>query len=265
MSVLLKLHEVVVRRQQREILHGISLAFEPGTVTALVGPNGAGKSTLIRAMLGLTKPVAGFAEIDGAPLDRLGRREVARRVAYLPQGQTLHWPLAVERLVALGRMPHLGPLSRLSPEDEAMVDAALARADVLHLKGRVATELSGGERARVLLARALAVGAPALIADEPLAALDPGHQIDVMDLLKAQARAGSLVVTVLHDLGMAARYCDRLVLMDRGALVAEGPPMEVLTEARLASVYGISACIEADRDWPLILPTGRVRGPAQQG
>jgi iron complex transport system ATP-binding protein len=123
----------------------------------------------------------------------------------------------------------------------------------------VATELSGGERARVLLARALAVGAPGLIADEPLAALDPGHQIDVMDLLKAEASAGSLVVTVLHDLGMAARYCDRLLLMDKGKLVADGAPLEVLTEQSLGEVYGISACIEPDRDWPLILPTGRIK------
>jgi iron complex transport system ATP-binding protein len=237
----------------------VNLTLEPGQLVGIIGPNGAGKSTLIRALLGLAKSHGGVVHIDGAPFERLGRKEIARRIAYLPQGQTLHWPLAVERLVALGRMPHLGPLSRLSAEDEAVIDGALARADVLHLKGRVATELSGGERARVLLARALAVGAPALIADEPLAALDPGHQIDVMDLLKAEARAGSLVVTVLHDLGMAARYCDRLLLMDKGALVADGAALDVLTEQRLASVYGISACIEPNRDWPLILPTGRIK------
>ena len=248
-----------VRLGRHRAVSGIDLHLEPGQLVGIIGPNGAGKSTLIRAMLGLVKRDSGIVLIDGADSARLTRREIARRIAYLPQGQTLHWPLAVERLVALGRMPHLGPLSRLSTEDEAQIDAALARADVLHLKGRVATELSGGERARVLLARALAVGAPALIADEPLAALDPGHQIDVMDLLKAEARAGSLVVTVLHDLGMAARYCDRLVLMDRGSLVADGAPLDVLTEASLASVYGISACIEADGDWPLILPTGRIK------
>jgi iron complex transport system ATP-binding protein len=232
----------------------------PGQLVGIIGPNGAGKSTLIRAMLGLVKPASGGVWIDGASMASLSRRELARRIAYLPQGQTLHWPLLVERLAALGRMPHLGPLSRLSADDEALVDAALARADVLHLKGCIATELSGGERARVLLARALAVGAPALIADEPLAALDPGHQIDVMDLLKAEARAGSLVLTVLHDLGMAARYCDRLLLMDKGRLVADGAPMEVLTEQSLAQVYGISACIDPDGDWPLILPTGRIKG-----
>ncbi|KKW93358.1 ABC transporter ATP-binding protein [Sphingobium chungbukense] len=249
-----------VRLGRHSALDGVDLHLEPGRLVGIIGPNGAGKSTLIRALLGLVKRESGSVLIDGIDSARLTRRDVARRIAYLPQGQTLHWPLAVERLVALGRMPHLGPLSRLSAEDEAQIDAALARADVLHLKGRVATELSGGERARVLLARALAVGAPALIADEPLAALDPGHQIDVMDLLKAEAQAGSLVVTVLHDLGMAARYCDRLLLMDRGSLVADGAPLEVLTEENLARVYGISARIETAGDRPLILPMGRIRG-----
>ncbi|HKY81554.1 MAG TPA: ABC transporter ATP-binding protein [Sphingobium sp.] len=257
--VTIRVQDLSVRLGRHAAVAGVTATLEPGQLVGIIGPNGAGKSTLIRAMLGLTKPCAGVVEIDGAAIGRLTRGAIARRIAYLPQGQTLHWPLAVERLVALGRMPHLGPLSRLTPEDEAQIDAALARADVLHLKGRVATELSGGERARVLLARALAVGAPALIADEPLAALDPGHQIDVMDLLQAEARAGSLVVTVLHDLGMAARYCDRLLLMDEGALVADGVPMAVLTEQALAQVYGITACIEPDRAWPLILPTGRVR------
>ena len=248
-----------VRLGRHLAVTGVTTMFEPGQLVGIIGPNGAGKSTLIRALLGLVRVDSGAVAIDGSPIASLSRKDVARRVAYLPQGQTLHWPLLVERLVALGRMPHLGPLSRLSDQDEAIVDAALTRADVLHLKGRIATELSGGERARVLLARALAVGAPALIADEPLAALDPGHQLDVMDLLKAEALAGSLVVTVLHDLGMAARYCDRLLLMDKGRLVADGKPMAVLTEQSLAEVYGISACIEPDGEWPLILPTGRIK------
>jgi len=256
----IRVEELAVRLGRHAAVSDVTIDLMPGQLVGIIGPNGAGKSTLIRAMLGLVKPASGGVWIDGASMASLSRRELARRIAYLPQGQTLHWPLLVERLAALGRMPHLGPLSRLSADDEALVDAALARADVLHLKGRIATELSGGERARVLLARALAVGAPALIADEPLAALDPGHQIDVMDLLKAEARAGSLVLTVLHDLGMAARYCDRLLLMDKGRLVADGAPMEGLTEQSLAQVYGISACIDPDGDWPLILPTGRIKG-----
>ena len=257
--VTIRAQNLSVRLGRHPAVDGMDLDLKPGQLVGIIGPNGAGKSTLIRAMLGLVKRDGGTMLIDGIDSARLDRRDIARRIAYLPQGQTLHWPLAVERLVALGRMPHLGPLSRLSAEDAAQIDAALTRADVLHLKGRIATELSGGERARVLLARALAVGAPALIADEPLAALDPGHQIDVMDLLKGEARSGSLVVTVLHDLSMAARYCDRLVLMDHGSLVADGPPLDVLTEANLAKVYGISARIDVDRDWPLILPTGRIK------
>lgn len=251
-----------VRLGRHVAVRDVAVTLEPGQLVGIIGPNGAGKSTLIRAMLGLAKPRAGRVLIDGQDVTRIDRGAIARAIAYLPQGQTLHWPLSVDRLVALGRLPHLGPLSRLSDADEAAVEAAMARADVLHLKGRIATELSGGERARVLLARALAVGARGLIADEPLAALDPGHQIDVMNLLRDEARSGALVVTVLHDLSMAARWCDRLLLMDGGALVADGAPMDVLTTQALADVYGITACIDPGNGWPLILPTGRVPRPA---
>lgn len=239
-------------------LRDIYAVLRPGSLTGVIGPNGAGKSTLIRAILGLVKPAAGVALIDDEPVARMARADIARRIAYLPQGQTLHWPLSVARLVALGRLPHLGPLSRITPADEALIDAAMARADVAHLRDRVATELSGGERARVLLARALAVGAPALIADEPLASLDPGHQIDVMQLLAREAREGALVVAVLHDLTLAARYCDRLLLLSRGRLIADGPPAEVLTADRLARVYGIGARIEESANGLLIVPTDRL-------
>lgn len=246
-----------VRLGRHPAVTGIDLKLTPGQLVGVIGPNGAGKSTLIRALLGLVRPAAGRVTIDGADSAGLDRRMIARTIAYLPQGQTLHWPLSAERLVALGRLPHLGPLSRVLEADAAAIDAAMAQTDALHLKDRIATELSGGERARILLARALAVGAPALIADEPLAALDPGHQIDVMALLRGQSRSGALVVTVLHDLSMAARWCDRLLLMDGGALVADGAPLEVLTHANLARVYGVTARIEPGEE-PLVLPTGRV-------
>lgn len=257
--VTLRAENLSVRLGRHAAVRDVDVTLEPGALVGIIGPNGAGKSTLIRALLGLAKPQAGQVTIDGQDVARLDRQAIARAVAYLPQGQTLHWPLSVERLVALGRLPHLGPLSRLTGADDAAIEAAMARADVLHLKGRVATELSGGERARVLLARALAVGARALIADEPLAALDPGHQIDVMDLLREEARGGALVVTVLHDLSMAARYCDRLLLMEGGALVADGGPMDVLTPEALARVYGVTARIEQAGDGPMILPMGRVK------
>jgi iron complex transport system ATP-binding protein len=243
----------------RPVLHGISATLEPGTLIGVIGPNGAGKSTLARAMLGLLKPSAGRVLIDGRDVAAIPRGELAKRIAYLPQGQTLHWPLTVERLVALGRLPHLAPFSRIGEADHAAIERAMERADVGALRHRVATELSGGERARALIARALAVEAPALVVDEPLASLDPGHQIEVMALLREQARAGALVVAVLHDLTMAARHCDRLLVLRNGVLVADGAPADVLTADTLASVYGVTAWTGGDPEMPLIVPIDRVR------
>jgi len=263
--VKLRLDDVAVMLGGRAVVRGFTVAADSPGLVGVIGPNGAGKSTLVRAILGLVPASAGTIRIDGVEVGRIDRHDLARRLAYLPQGQTLHWPLRVERLVALGRLPHLGPLSRPGPGDLAMVEAAMARVDVLHLRARDATTLSGGERARVLLARALAVGAAGLVADEPLAALDPGHQIDVMELMWREARDGALVIAVLHDLTMAARYCDRLLLIDAGRLVADGAPAEVLTPERLRSVYGIEARIENVEGAPVIVPLGRCPAPRAAG
>ncbi|WP_374526646.1 ABC transporter ATP-binding protein [Sphingopyxis sp.] len=243
---------------RRSVVKEASATFAPGTLTGIVGPNGAGKSTLARAMLALV-PATGAVHIDGIDAAAMPRADLARRIAYLPQGQTLHWPLTVERLVGLGRLPHLAPMSRIGEIDTAAIERAMARADILPLRHRIATELSGGERARVLFARALAVEAPALIADEPLASLDPGHQIDAMDLLRTEAGAGRLVIAVLHDLTMAARYCDRLLIVDGGRIVADGTPRDVLTPALLRAVYGIDARVESNGDWPTVTTLGRAR------
>ena len=255
--VTLSLDNVSVNLGRRPVLNAVTATLAPGELIGIVGPNGAGKSTLVRSLLGLLRPVGGMVALDGQAVADMPRRQVARAIAYLPQGQTLHWPLSVERLVALGRLPHLGPMSLISAGDYAAIEDAMARADVLGLRDRIATELSGGERARVLLARALAVEAPGLIADEPLASLDPGHQIDVLELLTREAQAGCMVVSVLHDLTMAARYCDRLLLLNGGRLVADGKPLEVLTPERLRSVYGITARIEDAGGWPSIVPLRR--------
>ncbi|WP_338425191.1 ABC transporter ATP-binding protein [Sphingopyxis kveilinensis] len=254
--VTLALDRVGVTLGRRAVLHDVSATFAPGTLTAIVGPNGAGKSTLVRALLALI-PATGSVRVDGVEAATMLRAELARRIAYVPQGQLLHWPLTVERLVGLGRLPHLAPMSRISAADAAAIERAMARADVLDLRDRVATELSGGERARALFARALAVEAAALIADEPLASLDPGHQIDVMELLRGEAAAGATVIAVLHDLTMAARYCDRLLLIDGGRAVADGPPAEVLTAERLRAVYGIEARVDSGGAWPAITTLGR--------
>ncbi|WP_428627798.1 ABC transporter ATP-binding protein [Sphingopyxis sp.] len=257
--VSLVLDHVGVTLARRAVVSDVSATFSPGTLTAIVGPNGAGKSTLARAMLALV-PATGRVLVDGVHAAAMPRAELARRIAYVPQGQLLHWPLTVERLVGLGRLPHLAPMSRIADTDVAAIERAMARADVLDLRNRIATELSGGERARVLFARALAVEAPALIADEPLASLDPGHQIDVMDMLQAEAANGALVIAVLHDLTLAARYCDRLLLIDEGRIVADGAPATVLTAERLRAVYGIDARVETGGDWPTITTFGRALG-----
>ena len=256
--VTIALDNVDVALGRRTVVSSASARFQPGTLTGIVGPNGAGKSTLARAMLALV-PATGSVRIDGIEVAAIARADLARRIAYLPQGQTLHWPLTVARLVRLGRLPHLAPMSRISDADAAAIERAMERADVLSLRDRIATELSGGERARVLFARALAVEAPALIADEPLASLDPGHQIDVMDLLRAEADSGKTVLAVLHDLTMAARYCDRLLIVDGGRIVADGSPAEVLTPDLLRTVYGIDARVESSGDWPTVTLFGRTR------
>jgi iron complex transport system ATP-binding protein len=242
---------------RRPVLHGIDARFDGSGLIGVIGPNGAGKSTLARAMLGLLPATAGRVTVDGRDVAAMPRAGLARTIAYLPQGQALHWPLSVDRLVALGRLPHLAPFSRLSDADRVAIDRAMVLADIAGLRDRDATELSGGERARVLLARALAVEAPVLIADEPLASLDPGHQLEVMELLRAQANAGVLVIAVLHDLGMAARFCDRLLLLDRGRLVIADTPANVLTTDRLEAVYGIEAWIGTVGGAPSIVPLHR--------
>lgn len=238
------------------ILHGVSGEWEAAQFIGIIGPNGAGKSTLLRALLGLI-PYQGEIAIQGNPLQSLKPIARAQQIAYLPQGQNIHWPLLVERLVGLGRLPHLGPLSRISAADQAAIQRAMQRANIAHLKDRDATSLSGGERARVMLARALAVEAPALLADEPLANLDPAHQLDVMELLQKEAASGALVVAVLHDLPLAARYCDRLIMLHHGRIAADGPPPAILTPELLRTVYELEAAIDFSGKYPSIQPIGR--------
>ena len=242
---------------KRTVLHGIDARIEPGALVGVIGPNGAGKSTLARAITGLIPPAAGQVLLDGSDVQRVPRARLARRMAYLPQGQMVHWPLTVERLVSLGRLPHLAPFSAVGSEDRAAVERAMERAEIIELRDRVVTELSGGERARALIARALAVEAPALIADEPLAALDPGHQLQMMELLKAEAAAGALVIAVLHDLAMAARFCDRLILIHEGRLIADGTASTVLTPEHLSRCYNIRAWTGTIESQAVVLPLSR--------
>jgi len=224
---------------RRPVLRQIGFEAGVGEFIGLIGPNGAGKTTLLRAILQLIPASAGEVRWDGRSVAGMDSRARATTLAYLPQGQTLHWPLTARRVVELGRLPRLGPLSQLSPDDEAAVDAAMAAADVASLADRETTSLSGGERARVLLARALAVGAPVLLVDEPTASLDPYHVLQIMRMLRQTAERGALVIAVMHDLGLVTRFCDRAVLLNDGRLVADGTPRAVLGAERLRAVYRV--------------------------
>ena len=231
---------VVVRLGGNLVVDGVTLALKAGELAVLIGPNGAGKTTLVRALAGLI-PAEGRIAIEGRSLASLAPRERARRIAYLPQGHAFHWPMAVAAVVTLGRHPYGDVFSGVTEADRAAVERALVATDALRFAARAVTELSGGERARVALARALASDAPILIADEPTTSLDPRHQLTVMALLTNIAHGGTAVLAIVHDLALATRFADRLMIMDRGRLVAEGSPREVLTRERIAAVFGVEA------------------------
>jgi iron complex transport system ATP-binding protein len=225
----------------RVVLKDISLALSSGRLVALVGPNGAGKTTLLRALAGLV-PSRGAIHVGDDALSSLSLRERARRFAYLPQGHIVHWPLPARDIVALGRYPHgATDPARLTPRDTDAVLRAMQATDALQFSERRVTELSGGERSRVALARVFAVEAPVILADEPTSSLDPRHQIDVMKSLRAAADRGTLVVVVTHDLGLAARFADTVLVLSEGRLVSQGAPAEALSEQVMGDVFRISA------------------------
>jgi len=225
----------------RMVLKDVSLALSPGHLVALVGPNGAGKTTLLRALAGLV-PATGAIDVGGEALSSLRLSQRARRFAYLPQGHLVHWPLPARDIVALGRYPHgATDPARLTPDDAEAVQRAMRAADVVELGERRVTELSGGERSRVALARVFAVEAPVILADEPTSSLDPRHQIDVMKTLRAAADQGTLVMVVTHDLGLAARFADIILVLSDGRLVSQGAPAQALSEQMMADVFRISA------------------------
>ena len=221
-----------------EAVAGISLRLARGEVVGVIGPNAAGKSTLARLCCGLLKPQQGSVSLQGEPLSRLSRRERARRVAFLPQHPPHDLSFTAHEVALMGRAPHLGLWSLEGPRDLDRARAALQEVDALELGDRPISQLSGGERQRVFLARAFAQEAALLVLDEPTAALDLAHQVLLVNALRRRAREGGGALLVLHDLALAGAACDRLALLDRGRVVAEGTAGEVLRPAVLSPVYG---------------------------
>jgi iron complex transport system ATP-binding protein len=236
------------------ILRGVDLQVADGEWVAVVGPNGAGKSTLLRLLAGLVRG-DGDLVLDGRPVSELRRRDRALLVALVVQSPTIPEGATVADYALLGRNPHIRPLGAEGAADLAAVHAALARLDLVTLAGRIVTTLSGGERQRVLLARALAQGAPIMLLDEPTSALDVGHQQQVLELVDELRRDhGLTVVTTMHDLTLAGQYADRLVLLDRGRVVVDGTAETVLTEDNLLRYYGARTRIVHDGGRPVVLP-----------
>ena len=255
---LLKAQSLGVTLGRRPVLSGVDLALQRGGLVGLIGPNGAGKTTLLRALAGLVPAAAGEILLDGRPIDELPRKLRARRIAYLAQGHRVDWPLSVHRLVALGRLPHLEPWAQPGGADRAAIEEALDATETLALALRPVTALSSGERARALLARCLAGTPDILLADEPVAGLDPYHALKVMELLTQRAADGMSVLVVLHDLALAARFCKWLVLLVGGAVQAAGSPAEVLSPAQLAQSYRIRAHYGEVEGRPYLVPWARL-------
>jgi iron complex transport system ATP-binding protein len=239
MSMVAALRGIGANLSSRTVLRNVTLDINAGEVVALVGPNGAGKSSLLKVLAGLLEPTMGTLMLDGIANDALSATDRALHIAYLPQHRAIHWPMAVRGIVGLGRLPHQVTGRSTAERDTAAIDRAMAAMDVTAFADRPVLALSGGEQARVLMARALAQEPRLLLADEPTSGLDLSHQFALADVLRARAMDGVACLVALHDLSLAARVADRIVMMAAGQIVAEGPPEAVLTPARILSVYGV--------------------------
>ncbi|WP_374468295.1 ABC transporter ATP-binding protein [Phenylobacterium sp.] len=255
MTPALELRDAVVHRAGRPVLDHVGLAAARGELLGVVGANGAGKTTLLRAALGLAALDAGQALLGGRPVRELSEAERAALCAYLPQERRVGWNLPAWRVASLGAFDRPPAVAR------EMAYAALARVGLAGLESRGVLDMSGGERARALLARLLVSGAPLLVADEPAAGLDPDAQLLALDLFREEATRGAAVVMTLHDLGLAARACDRLVVLHGGRVVADGLPAEALRPEVLAQAFGLEGALQASPHGPVLAagrrPSGR--------
>ena len=264
-STRLKLDGLHFAYGEVQVLSGVSIAAEPGEVVGVLGPNGCGKTTLFKLIIGSLKQASGRIDVDGADLTGLGPGERARRVAAVPQDPVAPVGFTVADLVMMGRNPHLGLLEFEGEQDQAIAVNAMQSTDIFELAHRPVSTLSGGERQRVFVAMALVQRAPVLLLDEPTSNLDLAAQATVMELVQRLCRErGDTVLVVMHDLTLAAQWCDRLVLMDEGKVRTQGTPDEVLTEANVAAVYGADVVIarHPQTGAPVVLPKGAEKRPS---
>ncbi|MDG2048196.1 MAG: ABC transporter ATP-binding protein [Halioglobus sp.] len=240
------------------ILSGCEMSLCSGEMIGMIGPNGAGKSSFIKILAGINIPDTGKVFLDEQPLLKKSPKQLAKIIAYLAQGATTHWPLSVRKLVELGRLPHQNPWGALARYDQTIIDDAMAQAEVTELADRIITTLSGGEKLRALIARLFATQPEIILADEPIAALDPYHQLHTMELFRQHCDCGGSAVVVLHDLDMAARFCDRLLLMNEGRCLYSDTPKNVLTKENLREVYHIDASIQETPEGLHVAPAQRL-------
>ena len=251
--MMLSCENLSVSRQGKTILSDISFQADQPELIGVIGPNGAGKTTLMRSLIGLQDYV-GQVSLKGADLAILPPTSRAQQIAYLPQDRSLHWPLKCRDVVMLGRLPHQPKFGRPSHQDEAVVDTVMAEMGVSQFAERSFDQVSGGEQARVLIARVLAQQTDILLADEPTSGLDPAHQIDLMQVFKEQVGRGKTVMMSLHDLSLASHWCDRILILNKGVLAADGTPSGVLTDQILSDIFGITAMRVTVGEREVILP-----------
>jgi len=234
---------------KKPMLNHINLTFKEGEFVALIGANGAGKSTLLQLLLGLLNAKSGKVLLHGENINKLKRREIAKQLAFVPQSIELPYAFSAQQLVAMGRNPYLGAFELETENDKQLIDQAMVQTDISHLQQRLVNTLSGGEKQRVIIARALAQQSPTILLDEPIASLDICHQLETLQLIKSLTKAGKTAITALHDLNLAARYCDRLLLIGKRedgitTIISDGTPEQVLTSDNLRTYFSIQATIK---------------------
>ncbi len=247
------INQLSVSRDQKQVLDQITLNFEQPQLVGLIGPNGAGKSTLMQALTGLL-PFSGHIELEDRALADYHATERAQKLAFLPQDRTVHWALSCQAIVMLGRMPYRSSFSQPSAQDKAIVRDAMLQMDVLTFAERPFDRLSGGEQARVLIARLLAQEPNIILADEPVNGLDPAHQIALMHAFRGQVRLGRTVLVTLHELALASHWCDRIIMLDQGRVVADGSTHQVMTVDNIRQVYGVESTIVSASGRQLLVP-----------